>query len=156
MPYFYNDRHGESVSTQVKTVSVPTEQDASIVTSVLCSSLFYWWFILLSDCRHLNEREIGRFPLGLWQMAEDVRSDLSALCSLLMEDLQRHAHRKDTVYQTTGRVVYDEYYPRHSKAIIDEIDRALARHYGFTAEELDYLINYDIKYRMGQESTDDA
>ena len=25
----------------------------------------------------------------------------------------------------------------------------LARHYGFTDEELDFIINYDIKYRMG-------
>ena len=27
----------------------------------------------------------------------------------------------------------------------------LARHYGFTEEELDFIINYDIKYRMGDE-----
>ena len=30
-----------------------------------------------------------------------------------------------------------------------EIDRVLAKHYGFTDEELDFIINYDIKYRMG-------
>ncbi len=35
------------------------------------------------------------------------------------------------------------------KPIIDEIDTALAKHYGFTEEELDFIINYDIKYRMG-------
>ena len=33
----------------------------------------------------------------------------------------------------------------------DEIDRTLAQHYGFTDEELDFIINYDIKYRMGRE-----
>lgn len=27
----------------------------------------------------------------------------------------------------------------------------LASHYGFTEEELDFIINYDIKYRMGDE-----
>jgi hypothetical protein len=32
------------------------------------------------------------------------------------------------------------------------IDESLARHYGFTEEELDFIINYDIKYRMGGES----
>ncbi|MFZ5922442.1 MAG: hypothetical protein ACOYY3_15450, partial [Chloroflexota bacterium] len=57
--------------------------------------------------------------------------------------------RKDTEYQTTGRVIYDEYYPRLSKPIIDEIDRALARHYGLSDVELDFIINYDVKYRMG-------
>jgi hypothetical protein len=27
-----------------------------------------------------------------------------------------------------------------------------AKHYGFTGEELDFIINYDIKYRMGQDA----
>lgn len=43
-------------------------------------------------------------------------------------------------------------YPSASKSILDEIDRALARHYGFTEEELDFIINYDIKYRMGRDA----
>jgi hypothetical protein len=38
---------------------------------------------------------------------------------------------------------------KQSKPIIDEIDRALARHYGLSDEELDFIINYDVKYRMG-------
>ena len=44
----------------------------------------------------------------------------------------------------------------HSKPIIDEINKILARHYGFTDEELDFIpsaslrtgINYDIKYSI--------
>ncbi len=47
--------------------------------------------------------------------------------------------------------------PKYSKPIIDEIDRVLAQHYGFTDEELDFIINYDIKYRMGKDNLiDDA
>lgn len=37
-----------------------------------------------------------------------------------------------------------------SKPIIDQIDTVLAEHYGFTGAELDFIINYDIKYRMGK------
>ena len=29
-------------------------------------------------------------------------------------------------------------------------DRVLAQHYGFTDEELDFINNYDIKYRIGR------
>ena len=36
------------------------------------------------------------------------------------------------------------------KPILDEIDTVLAGHYGFTAEELDFILNYDIKYRLGR------
>ncbi|MBW1745073.1 MAG: hypothetical protein JRG74_06865 [Deltaproteobacteria bacterium] len=40
---------------------------------------------------------------------------------------------------------------RGLKKIIDQIDFLLAVHYGFTKEELDVIINYDIKYRMRKE-----
>ena len=43
------------------------------------------------------------------------------------------------------------FFIKYSKPIIDEIDKVLAAHYGFTDEELDFIINYDIKYRMGDE-----
>ncbi len=39
-----------------------------------------------------------------------------------------------------------------SKPTIDETDRVLAKHYGLTDEELDFIINYDIKYRMGRDN----
>ena len=35
--------------------------------------------------------------------------------------------------------------PRLSKPIIDEIDKVLALHYGFSGEKLDFILNYDIK-----------
>ena len=37
----------------------------------------------------------------------------------------------------------------NSTPLLDEIDGTLARHCSFTDEELDFIINYDIKYRMG-------
>ena len=42
--------------------------------------------------------------------------------------------------------------PRKHKPILDEIDTVLAGHYGFTAEELDFILNYDIKYRLGRDA----
>jgi len=148
-PYFWNERDGEQISTQVKPIRLPNKIEASAVVATLNSSLFYWWFIILSDCRHLNLREIEAFPLGLDQINGASKKDLSELSTRLMTDLKRYANLKETNYKATGRVIYDEYYPRYSKPIIDEIDRVLAQHYGFTDEELDFIINYDIKCRMG-------
>ena len=31
----------------------------------------------------------------------------------------------------------------------------LAGHYGFTAEELDFILNYDLKYRLGRSTETD-
>lgn len=38
---------------------------------------------------------------------------------------------------------------------MDKIDRALAGHYGFPAEEPDVIINYGITYRMEHNSEDE-
>lgn len=34
----------------------------------------------------------------------------------------------------------------------EEIDTVLAKHYGFTAGELDFRLNYDIKHRFGRDT----
>ena len=37
------------------------------------------------------------------------------------------------------------------KSTLDKIDGILGEIYDFTDEELDFIINYDINYRMGQD-----
>ena len=149
VPYFWNEQDGERISGSVKSLNLRDELDATTVVATINSSLFYWWFVLLSDCRSLSVREIGNFPVGIDDMDQSIKRTLSNLSADLMHDFKCHAIRKETNYKATGRVIYDEFFPRHSKHIIDEIDRVLAEHYGFTDEELDFIINYDIKYRMG-------
>ena len=53
----------------------------------------------------------------------------------------------------TGRTETQSFKIQKSKSIIDQIDCQLATHYFLTDDELDFIINYDIKYRMG--GTDD-
>lgn len=151
-PYFWNQRDGEQISSQVKPLNLAIKSNAEVTVAILNSSLFYWWFLVFSDCRHLNLREIENFPLGLDRMSDDIKAELEKLSQQLMISFKHHKKRKETHYKTTGKVVYDEFDQKPSKPIVDEIDRVLAKHYGFTDEELDFIINYDIKYRMGRES----
>jgi hypothetical protein len=74
----------------------------------------------------------------------------------LMNHMKRNAIRRSTQSQRTDRVEYDEFWPRHSKAIIDKVDRELAQHYNFTYEELDFIINHDIKYRVGRDDENEG
>jgi hypothetical protein len=81
---------------------------------------------------------------------------LTQLGKQLMSDYRKNANQKTVFIRSKQQyATYPEYLPRLSKPIIDEIDRALAQHYGFTEEELDFIINYDIKYRMGKESEEE-
>lgn len=150
VPYFYNEKDGEKLSVSIRKVSFAEKYVSEIVSCLICSSLFYFWFVATSDCRHLNSREVDNFPCSLNNDLE-FKEKMTELCNLLMKDFLDKKFRKSTYYKATGQVVYDEFYPKLSKPIIDEIDKVLAKHYGFTDEELDFIINYDIKYRMGDE-----
>jgi len=150
-PYFWNERDGEILSSHNKKIEINPKYSLKTLVSILNSSLFYFHFILYSNCRDLTSREINNFGVGLDVMDKDIVRNLEKLCDELMEDYKKNSIRKECHYKTTGKVIYDEFYPKKSKHIIDRIDRELAKHYGFTEEELDFIINYDIKYRMGKE-----
>ena len=84
-------------------------------------------------------------------MSEETKNKLRTLGSYLNEDLKRNSKQIIRHYENIGNVECPNISMRDSKSIIDEIDKVLAVHYGFTDEELDFIINYDIKYRMGDE-----
>ncbi|MDE7465570.1 MAG: Eco57I restriction-modification methylase domain-containing protein [Muribaculaceae bacterium] len=147
-PYFWNERDGVKLSVSVKPYNIsPKEQN--IICALLNSNIFYLWFVMHSDCRHLNRREIENFPYNLAN--KEITSEISNLCDQLMTSFKLNSNRRTSYLKTSGKIEYDEYFPKLSKSIIDEIDKLLAKHYGFTDEELDFIINYDIKYRMGDE-----
>jgi len=120
--------------------------DAGLIS--LCSSIFFWYFQVTTNGRDLNPFDLKKFPLPYSLISQDLR--IKTLQKLLMVDYKVHKIEKEKISSQTGHIIYEEFYPRKSKPIIDQIDTALAQHYGFTEEELDFIINYDIKYRMGK------
>jgi hypothetical protein len=78
--------------------------------------------------------------------------EIIELSKRLQVDLDKHAERKAISTKDGDEIAYAEFKVSNSKPIIDKIDRCLAKHFGFTQEELDSIINYDIKYRMGRDA----
>ena len=122
---------------------------AASVCALLNSSLFYAYFIAYGDCFHLGDGLVSDFPVldGLLDEERLVR-----LGHQLMDALLAGSETKTIRTKDGDTIAYAEFYGWKAKPIIDEIDRVLAEHYGFTAEELDFIVNYDIKYRMGADN----
>ena len=142
--FFVNDK--KQTSSTLKTCFCDSEFVRDCLTCLFNSNLFYWYFASYSDCYHITKSDIHRFRLDidLNQMNGFVQ-----ICSSLMMDIDKNSITKETFYKSRGKIVYQEFHPRHSKSIIDKIDTILAEHYNLTEKELDYIINYDVKYRMG-------
>ena len=123
------------------------------ILSVLNSTLFYYYYMLTSDCRNLTASNICAFKFDCKN--REILKSLNDLGKKLSKDVKTKSHiRRENLKNGGVREVeiFSDY--KKSKFIIDEIDKILAKHYGFTEEELDFIINYDIKYRMGDELND--
>jgi hypothetical protein len=132
-------------SNEYKTFYFDTIVERDNFVASMNSSLFFYFWETVSDCWHITNQELSEFRLSLKKIEGN---DLSNLAKELESDLEAKKG-----YVGSVQTEY-EYYHKKSKPIIDEIDRVLAKHYGFTEEEFDFIVNYDIKYRMGGELED--
>jgi hypothetical protein len=124
------------------------EDAARWTCALMHSSLFFVYFVGHSDCFHLSDGLVRGFPVPKSLISD---KKLMELGSGLMDALRSGAERKTIQTKVGDKIAYDEYYGWKAKPTIDRIDALLAKHYGFTDEELDFIVNYDIKYRMGQD-----
>jgi hypothetical protein len=138
----------DSESLSNKKAYFKNKEQAAFFMSALNSNLFWWYYSINYDMFNLKDYMIFSFRLNF-------KSDekLVKLANKLDKDLLDNRTKLVTNSSTRGTIESFVYKKKKSKSIIDEIDTVLAKHYGFTEEELDFIINYDIKYRMGKELT---
>ncbi|PDW00300.1 hypothetical protein CJ255_20855 [Candidatus Viridilinea mediisalina] len=121
------------------------EQLRPALFALLNSQLFYWYWISNSNCMDVVLREVLELPVF-----DLAKADMNVFSDLETKLLRDYANNQ-TKRTRRGEIINSDETTidaRKSKPILDEIDRMLAAHYGFTEEELDFIINYDIKYRM--------
>ena len=143
----YLENHGLNIADSYKKKSISKEyRDFAFL--LINSSLFFYYWIAFSDCYNLTQTYLSN--IGVPILNDDVL-ELHELAEKLNKDLIKHIQIAEYSYKNRGNVTFAQFFPKKSKPIIDEIDKVLAKHYGFTEEELDFIINYDIKYRVGDE-----
>lgn len=132
--------------------SVAKREHVKPIIAALSSDVFWWWYTITSNLRDLNPSDILKFPL-LESTLEDVA--LRNLGERYLKDINKNSKMLVREQKQTGTTETQSFKIQISKPILNEIDRVLAKHCGLTEEELDFIINYDIKYRMGREAEDE-
>lgn len=146
-PFFR--RNGERVAPpHGRTMRFASREACAFAVCLVNSTLMYWFYSAFSDCEHMNDSLLRSFSIpSSWGTENWI-----ALDTRLARSIRQHSQRKTINTKQGHRIEYDELDAQKSKDVIDEIDHLLARHYGFTEEESDFIINYDIKYRLGGEA----
>ena len=99
--------------------------------------MFLW-----GNGRNITGADVEQFPVGTASLL--ALEQISNTFDELMTD-----YKENSFIRVRNDCEFQEFRPSLSKPIIDVIDRLLAEHYSFSPEELDFVINYDIKYRVG-------
>lgn len=107
--------------------------------SLLNSSLFFFYWVVVSDCWHITAKELSNFRVELNDINFFEFEKLAINLENRLEETKEYIGTKQTDYA---------YKHKLCKSKIDDIDVALSKVYNLTNEELDYIINYNLKYRM--------
>jgi methylase of polypeptide subunit release factors len=137
----------ERIRGEVNSIALRDSKVRRILHSLLNSSTYYHFFCVYTDGRHINPSDVLDFPINLKDFTPQT---ISSLCKCSI-NLELCMIANTTKWRKSGLLI-DSVESKKCKSIIDEIDRVLTAHYGFTDEELDFIINYDIKYRMGKDA----
>lgn len=110
--------------------------------AILNSTLFWMYWVIVSDGWHLTNKELSTFTLPM--LTQETDDKLSNIADQLIKRLE-----ETKVYVGTVQTDY-EYKHKQALDIIDKIDDILGEVYGLSPKELAYVKSYERKYRGGK------
>jgi type I restriction-modification system DNA methylase subunit len=155
--YTKNNQTGEIIPCDLREIKASSQyksltanpRNLSLLNGLINSSLFYWWFVIWSDGRHLLNSHIESFPFDMDSGTEQLRKDLYLLVSELMQSYDKNSNTRINIRSGGSYCIrIKEIIPKRSKDIIDQIDDILAEHFGFTEKEKEFIKKFDIEFRV--------
>jgi len=131
---------------EYKVFRCESQKDANFCMCLLNSSLFWWYWICVSDCWHITRKELSGFRIP---KIGDYR-EVNWLASALEERLE-----ETKVYVGTRQTEY-EYKHRDCVDVIGQIDDHINALYGLTEEEGTYIRKFAYRYRVSGGAKDEC
>ena len=123
------------------------ERYADVIGCILSSNLSFWFYQIYSDNLNWKANEIENFTIP--NIDEQTCAKLVQLYNKYLIDIEANANIRTSSGDSTYNVSeFKEYKIVRSKSIIDEIDDTIGILYGLTKEEIEFIKNYEIEFRM--------
>ena len=127
-------------SSEYKKFCYP-EKMYDFVLCLLNSSLFWFYWVMISDCWHITSKELKKFTIPNSVARYKKYTSLINNLENKLEKTKKYIGTVQTDY---------EYKHKLCKKEIDEIDDVIAKEYNLTETEIKYIKNFALKYRMGE------
>jgi len=154
-PIYYRSAGGRyyKVITPYKTDSSTEKiiyfdkQIANTIGAILSSNLYFWYYQIFSDNLSLKSYEIESFPIPINELTEERIKVLEILYGNYLKDIEENAKKRITT-KYAHIDTFKEYKIRKSKKYIDAIDDIIGPLYGLNEKEIEFIKNYEIKFRV--------
>lgn len=115
------------------------EKYQQYILCLLNSNLFFFFWIVTSDCWHITNKELSLFKVIIEQVNFEKFQKLAENLERKLEESKQFIGTKQTEYA---------YKHKYCKSELDAIDAELVSIYKLTLNEVDYIKNFQLKYRM--------
>lgn len=146
-PEFYKNGQRD-VSSRETYLYLNSIHDLYAALSLLCSNFYWWWYSINSNGRDNNPFDIKALPI---KNEAFENHSLVRLSRHLMISLQENSIMSERIHGDDV-TVGQKFFHKLSKQLIDSIDDELAVIYELEENEVNFLKNYDYRYRMREDN----
>mgnify|MGYP002656335809 FL=1 len=132
-------------SSEYKVFHFKNKKERDLFYLIINSDIFFFVWETISDGWHITNKELKSLKFNKDKMDVYDEKDLASLVKELENDLEKN---KEYIGSRQTEFVYKH---KKSKNIIDKINEKLAFLFDLTKEEVYFLQNYNLKYRMNDE-----
>ena len=121
-----------------------------IIAATLSTSLFWFYVQVYCDDHHIKRFEMETFPLvNLETLTSEDFSAVSDLYDAYLADIERNVEIRTSSAKSSYNVTtFKNYKLVRSKPLIDALDDLIGTFYGLTAEEINFVKNFELAIRM--------
>ena len=124
----------------------------NVVACALSSSLAFWFYQVYSNNLSWSTYDIFDFTIPVKEITSKQKVQIEELYKRYITDIEKNVNTRNVSVESKYTMdVFKEYKIVRSKAIIDEIDDYIGPLYGLTQEEVDFIKNYELEFRMAGE-----
>ncbi|WP_270309851.1 HsdM family class I SAM-dependent methyltransferase [Streptococcus infantarius] len=132
---FLNEHNG----SEYKVISSDNKEHIYYLMCLFNSSLYWWYWICVSDCWHITKKELNKFKVPK-NVDFNKLKELALNLESKLESTKQYVGTRQTEY---------EYKHRLCLAEIHEIDDYINSVFGLSDNESNYIKNFRLRYRVG-------
>ena len=115
----------------------------SVIGAILSTNLFWFYCQVYTNGLDLRTPELTAFPLpNLSDVSSSTLEKIKTKYTEYISDIE-----KNVIVHST----FKEYKLRKSKPLIDQLDDLVCPLYGLVQEEIQFIKNYEIEFRLSDE-----